>query len=162
MKNIVFIGMPGSGKTSISKMLARHLNRKWIDCDDEIENEEKMSISEIFAEKGESYFRLKETEIISKASKLQDVIISTGGGAVLLEKNIDMLKSNGFIIYLHRSIENIVSVSNFNTRPLLAGDVNKIHEIYQKRHGLYERYCDEVIENNGSKEYTLSLILDIL
>lgn len=162
MRNIVFIGMMGCGKTAISKMLAERLVRPWYDCDEEIEKGENMSISGIFSQKGEAYFRQKESECIRNLSEKQGAVISTGGGVVLNGENITLLKNNGFIIYLRRSVESIVSTLQSETRPLLRNNPNALYELYEKRYTLYERYSDIIIDNEGSKEQTLQILLEAL
>ena len=102
MKNIVFIGMPGCGKTTVSKRVARALALPCFDSDREIEAAENMSIAEIFALKGEEYFRRKETECILRLSKMHGAVIAVGGGAVL--RNSDTLQKNATVIFLDRSV----------------------------------------------------------
>jgi len=162
MRNIVFIGMMGCGKTTVSKMLADRLGRPWYDCDGEIEKKEHMSVSGIFSQKGEPYFRQKESECIKNLSEKQGSVISTGGGAVLNGENMTLLKNNGFIIYLRRSVESIVSTLQSETRPLLKNNSNALYELYEKRSALYERYSDIIVDNEGSKGQTLQILLEAL
>src|SRR3990170_5526777 len=120
MKNIVLTGFMGAGKSEVSRELSRILGWTAIDVDTEIEESQKMSIPEIFKKYGEPKFREIETKIIKIFSKNKDVIISTGGGAVLRQENMNVLRENGVIICLTATPETILKrTSNDAERPLL-------------------------------------------
>ncbi|WP_176233792.1 SelB domain-containing protein [Candidatus Hakubella thermalkaliphila] len=120
MKNIVLTGFIGTGKSEVSKELSRVLGWKAIDIDAEIEKSQRMKITGIFKQFGEQGFRDIETEMIKNLSKTKNVIISTGGGAVLRQENMDALRENGVIICLTAAPETILKrTSNNNDRPLL-------------------------------------------
>jgi shikimate kinase len=120
MKNIVLTGFMGTGKTVVGKELARLLHRKLIDIDTEIEKSQKMTINEIFRRFGEPRFREIETEMIRNVSKKKNVIISTGGGAVLKQENVNALREAGIIICLMATHETILQRTSKNSqRPLL-------------------------------------------
>ncbi len=157
-ENIVLIGMPSSGKTTIGNILAEKLNRVFYDSDKLIEESEKMQISEIFKAKGEEYFRSCESEIIFNLSKINSSIISTGGGVVLNKKNIEFLKENGKIIFLDRALEKLVSTVD---RPLSStkADLQKRHN---ERYDLYKTYADVVIDANGNPEDVINKIFEVL
>lgn len=159
-KNIIFIGMPGCGKTTLAQMVAQRLGRPWYDSDQEIEREKNMSIAEIFARQGEDYFREQETECILRLTEKKQAVISLGGGAVL--KNSRLIKKNAVVIYIYRSIENILSTLQAETRPLLKEDAGKLFDLYEARHELYEQTCDIIIFNEKDMEDTLQKILEAL
>ncbi len=141
----------GTGKTAVGKELARLLNMKLIDVDTEIEKSEKMTINEIFKQLGEPRFREIETEMITKLSKDKNSIISTGGGAVLKQENMDILRRNGVIICLTATPETILSrTSNSNDRPLLQVEnpLKRIKGLLDFRKPFYER-ADVMIDTEG-------------
>jgi shikimate kinase len=151
MKNIVLTGFMGTGKTAVGKELARLLNMKLIDVDTQIEKSEKMTINEIFKQFGEPRFREIETEMITKLSKDKNSIISTGGGAVLKQENMDILRGNGVIICLTATPETILSrTSNSNDRPLLQVEnpLERIKGLLDFRKPFYER-ADVMIDTEG-------------
>jgi shikimate kinase len=150
-KNIILIGLMGSGKTTIGKFLAQKLNKKFIDTDEYIETEEKISINEIFSRFGESCFRNLETDIIKKICQADNQIISTGGGIVERPKNLDILKKNGIIFYLYAPVEELYQrIKNEKNRPLLNNDAPKwvLEKLLNKREEFYE-LCDVKIDTTG-------------
>jgi len=150
-KNIVLIGLMGSGKTTVGKLLAKKLNKTFIDTDECIENEEKISINEIFSRFGESCFRNLETDIIKKVCLADNQIVSTGGGIVEKPKNLEILKKNGIIFYLYASVEELYQrIKNEKNRPLLNNDAPKwaLEKLLNKREIFYE-LCDVKIDTTG-------------
>ena len=141
--NIVIIGMPGSGKSTVGRALAQKINRPFIDTDEAIIEKEGMHTSKIILEKGEPYFRDVESEMVKEVSKLQGYIIATGGGVVLREENMKALKQNGFVIFLDRNINNL----SFEGRPLSQGE-DAIKNMYKERIDLYTKYADAVADSN--------------
>ena len=142
MKNIVLTGFMGTGKSEVSKELSKILGWKAIDVDTEIEKSQRMKITGIFKQFGELRFRDIETEMIKKLSKNKNVIISTGGGAVLRQENMDALRENGVIICLTATPETILKrISNNNDRPLLQVEdpLKKIQELLKFRMPYYEK-----------------------
>lgn len=148
MKNIVLIGMPASGKSTIGKLLAQKINYEYYDADKYLERKEKRKISNIFAENGESYFRDLETKYLKKLSYKNKLVISTGGGAVKRDENMEVLKKKGIIVFLSRKVEDIAK-ENHENRPLLK-DISNIERLYSERIELYKRYADITIENNDT------------
>lgn len=161
MKNIVLIGMPGCGKTSIGRKAAELLNMKYVDTDEQIEIKEGRSINNIFTENGEKYFRIIESSIVAETSSVCGNIISTGGGVVLNEENITKLKRNGVIIFIDRAPELIINGVDTSGRPLLRGKADTIKILYEQRIGLYRRYADYTVENNESLESCIEAICEI-
>ena len=154
-ENIVLTGMPGSGKSTVGKVLAATLNRKFIDTDKEIVRHTGKQITDIFKECGEAEFRRIESEIISRvSSENQGAVIATGGGAILRDDNIRALKRNGRIYFLNRPIENIVPTAD---RPLSL-DRAALKARFEERYERYLSTCDKEIIPPESVEQTVNLI----
>ena len=139
-ENIVLVGMPSCGKSTIGRIISKNLGREFIDTDSLIV-EKYGEISKIFELKGEKYFRNIESQIIAEVSKKNGAVISTGGGAVLRNENIDYLKQNSRIYFLDRAIEKLVPTSD---RPL-AGTRERIEKLFGERYERYITVCDEKI-----------------
>ena len=140
------IGMMGSGKSSVGKLLANKLQFSNIDIDKEIEKDEKLSIKEIFEKKGENYFREIESKYLLRKRKL--AVVSCGGGIILYKKNREFLKTSGYTIYLKSSIPTLEKrLLNENGRPLLSNDNLKetLINIYSKRKTLYTSAANTTI-----------------
>lgn len=146
-KNIVFIGMPGSGKTTISKKVAEKLGLELYDVDEYIEKTEGKTIAEIF-KKGEEHFRAIERKAIEDISSKRGVIISTGGGVIKVPDNMAYLKKTGIIIFINRTVENIEKDIDYSTRPLLKDNHTHLQQLYDERFPLYKKYCDYEINND--------------
>ena len=153
--NIVIIGMPSSGKTSVSKELSKKLGIPYIDIDEEIVKEINMPIAELFEKEGEKSFRKLETNYISKIYKDTQYIISTGGGVIKNKDNIYMLKQNGTIYYINRSLDKLTPTSD---RPL-SNDYKKLEQLYNERRPFYLMYADQVIDNNHQVKDTVEEII---
>ena len=152
-ENIVLIGMPGCGKTSVAKELAKRTNRPLYDADEEIERRTGKLIPEIFAEGGEESFRKIETEVLADLGKMSGVILSTGGGCVTRPENYPLLHQNGRIVWIQRDLDLLAKEG----RPIsLSKDIN---QIYVERKLLYEKYADYIIYNNDSVESAAKDIL---
>ena len=142
MKNIVLTGFMGTGKTTIARELSKMLHMRLVDIDAEIEKARKMKINDIFRIYGEQYFRDVETDMIKKLSSEKNIIISTGGGAVLRDENMEALKENGIIFCLNASTETIMErTSRSEDRPLLKVEKpkEKITEMLSYRRPFYEK-----------------------
>lgn len=158
-RNIVLIGMPGSGKTTIGSLLAKKLNKKFIDIDDLIEKTEGKSISDIF-EIGEEHFRNIESKYAKNLSNEKScIVISTGGGIIIRKENIDFLKINSIIIFINRPLEKIIQDININNRPLLKRNMEDIYKLYNERIHLYEKYSDLEILNDDTIECAVNKII---
>ena len=145
---VVIIGMPGSGKTTIGKILGRALDLKFYDMDEYIQERTSKSILELF-ENGEDYFRNIETDMCRELSKEKNVLISTGGGVVKKKENIDALKKDALIIFLDRPVEKILEDVDVSKRPLLKDGKERVINLYNERYELYKKYADEIVVNDS-------------
>ena len=156
MKNVVLIGMPGCGKSTIGNLLARKLGRKFVDADEEIIQLAGKSIPEIFAQDGEEIFREWETMALEHLGKQSGLVIATGGGCVTRQRNYPALHQNGSIVWLERDL----SLLPTDGRPL--SQSNRLEEMYAVRKPLYEAFADVRVANTGSPENTVTEILSKL
>ncbi len=145
MSNIFLIGFMGTGKSTIAETLKRKYDMQIVDMDAEIEKEQKMVISDIFATKGEEYFRDLETQLIKDLQKKDNVVVSCGGGAVLRDENVTEMRKSGKVVLLNATPETILQrVKNSHNRPLLEGNKNVdfIRELMSKREDKYNYAAD--------------------
>lgn len=148
MKNIVLIGMPGCGKSTFGKKLAKKLGVSFYDADAVLEEREERTIKSFFAE-SEDAFRAAETRTLKYLAELHGVVIATGGGAVKRAENMELLKHSGVVVFIDRKPENIIGCISGDARPLLAADKQRIFTLYEERIALYRTYADYIVENNG-------------
>ena len=153
-ENIVLIGMPGSGKSTVAKLLAERTGRDVVELDSAIEAAAGKPIPQIFAEDGETVFRDLEAACIAKAGARSGVILSLGGGAVTREENYLPLHQNGRIYCLRRELSKLAT----DGRPLSRG-LDALKEMEQVRAPMYERFADVFLDNNGTPEETADAIL---
>lgn len=153
MENIVLIGMPGSGKTTVGKALAEQLQREFVDLDAEIVAQAGMPIPEIFQKFGEAGFRKWETQVLSQFGKASGLVIATGGGIVTKQENYAPMHQNGRIIWIQRSIHDLPT----DGRPL--SQSGKLEEMYAIRKPMYEAFSDAAVENNADLQDTVKKIL---
>ena len=146
--NIILIGMPASGKTTVGKALAEKLSKSFVDTDDLIVEAAGKPIPEIFAQSGEKAFREIESNVIFEISKANKKIIATGGGAVLNKKNIDNLKGNGRVYFINRPLDMLVTTDD---RPLSSNRAD-LEKRYNERYSLYTEYADVIIDGSGTVE----------
>ncbi|MBF0280834.1 MAG: shikimate kinase [SAR324 cluster bacterium] len=160
--NLIMIGFMGVGKTTIGRKLAKRLGYHFLDMDEQIENEQNRSISEIFENSGEDHFRQLEVKLLQKLSTVQNTVIATGGGAVATPGSLELMKVYGRLIYLKTSVDEIVErVKRSQHRPLLhAEDLEeRISSLLVKRIPFYEQ-ADYIIETkNLSPQRITSLII---
>ncbi|MBR4071597.1 MAG: AAA family ATPase, partial [Clostridia bacterium] len=154
-KNIVLIGMPGCGKTTVGRRLAKILGREFIDLDTAIVEKAGKPIPEIFANEGEEEFRRIETECAAEAGKKSGVVISTGGGIVSRERNYDLLRQNGTIIFINRPTSQLAT----RGRPVTAE--KGLEKLYEERSPIYKRWASVTVENMGVSS-TAGLIISFL
>lgn len=152
--NIVLIGMPSCGKSTVGKILAKLLEREVIDTDKEIVKLGR-EIKDIFTVEGEKAFRDIETQTIRDVSKNTCKVIATGGGAVLREENVKALKQNGKIYFIDRPLENLIPTSD---RPLSV-DKNAIENLYNQRYSIYSSVCDVKIDANCTPQQVANKII---
>ncbi len=157
--NLVFIGMPGAGKSTIGKDLSHILQKEFIDTDQIIEQKMHMTIAEIFSTYGEEYFRVLEKEVCLEISNMHNTIIATGGGVIKHESNIDVLSSNSIIIYLDRAVP---LLKLHNAKRPLAQNEKMLAILFNERDPLYRQFADYTFQNNGSIQQTLQQIINNL
>ena len=155
MENIILIGMPGSGKSTIGKLLAERTGKTFVDADAAIIEEAGISIPEIFSTSGEEGFRQIETAVLRELGKRSGLVIATGGGCVTREENYPLLHQNGHIIWLQRDISSLPK----DGRPL--SQANDLTDMFNKRQPMYERFADVGLDNNLSPEDTVRRILEM-
>ena len=156
MQNIILIGMPGCGKTTIGKLLAESTGKAFVDSDEQIVALAGKYIPEIFADDGEAVFRDWETTALAQLSKQSGLVIATGGGCVTRECNYGLLHQNGRIFWLQRDL-NLLPVDG---RPL--SQVNKLEVLYKIRKPMYEAFADHTVSNRNDPDSTVRQILRIL
>ena len=142
MQNIVIVGMPGAGKSSIGKMVAELTGRRLIEADEEIIKKAGTDIPTIFKEQGEAGFRAIETEVLSEVGKLSGCVISTGGGCITREENYPLLHQNGHIVWIKRDI-NLLPTDG---RPV--SQANPLEKLYEQRKDKYKAFADDVVVND--------------
>lgn len=147
--NIFLIGLMGAGKTTVGRSLARKLNKRFIDSDHEIEARTGVSIPLIFEIEGEASFRQRESEVIRDLTAQTDIVLATGGGAILKAENREYLKTRGTVIYLRASIHSILQrTSHDKNRPLLqtADPRQRLEQLAREREPYYLEIADIVVE----------------
>lgn len=157
--NIYLTGMMGCGKSSIGRLLAHMRNENFIDLDIHIEAKCGKSISKIFEEEGESAFRQYETEGLKAISKQADQVIATGGGIILRDENVEIMRKNGMIVFIDRPIEEIIESMSIDTRPVLGGDWRRIRTVYDSRIRRYRETSDIRFDNPYASQNEAALAL---
>ena len=153
-KNIVLIGMPGCGKSTVGKILAKKLGRELVDTDEEIVKADGRTIPEIFSGEGEQFFRSIETDVCKSVGKKLFGVIATGGGAVVRKENRDALKQNGTVIYLKKDISQL----SVDGRPL-SKNVESVKKLYDERKEIYEAFADFAVEVSSDAEVTAERVI---
>ncbi|WZL79998.1 shikimate kinase [Vallitaleaceae bacterium 9-2] len=160
MNNVVLIGFMGSGKSSVGKVLADKLERNFIDMDDEIEVGEEKSINEIFEAYGEEHFRELETSYLEKLLTKKNKVIATGGGVILKEENVSILKRIGTVVFLHTPLDQLLNNLQDDTkRPLLKDEdhATTIKNLLNLREPIYFEASNMIIQ---TKDKSIEEIAD--
>ena len=157
LRSVVFVGMPGSGKTTMGRLLAQKLHREFIDSDDVIAQNAGKSVPEIFAEEGESGFRRREQQAIAELTKRPGIVLSVGGGSIKLEENRRALRQNAAVFLLRRDLEKLP----LDGRPL-SKDSAALQKLAEVRGPLYRAVCDFTVDNNAALSDTLEKVLALL
>lgn len=155
MKNIVLVGMPGCGKSTVGKALAKRLSRPFFDADEEIVKRAGKPIPEIFQAEGEAGFRKIETEVLFDLCRQSGAVIATGGGAVTVPKNHDILRQNSLVVFINRDIAVLPTAG----RPL--SEQNDLHEMFCRRLPLYRAVCDYEVDGNGKIQTVTDRVAEV-
>jgi len=152
VSNIFFVGLMGAGKTTVGRVLAKSLNKVFYDTDHEIERRTGVRVPLIFELEGEAGFRKREMAMIEELSQMSNIVLATGGGAVLMPENRNNLKSHGTVIYLRANVHELwVRTRNDKNRPLLqnADPRGSLEQLFAKRDPLYREVATHVVDTGG-------------
>ena len=162
MKNLVLIGLSGCGKSTFGRRLAKRLRLPLLDTDVMIEKKTGRTIPDIFAADGESGFRDIESACAREAAAVQGAVISTGGGMILREENMQELSKNGLVVFIDRHPSRILRSTTLKDRPLVQDDRDKLFRLYAARLALYRRHADVTIPNHGGPRTLKRRLLQVL
>ena len=155
-QNVVLVGMPGCGKTTVGRAVAAALSRPFFDADEALEQNAGKTIPDIFRQEGEAGFRARETEVLRALCRQSGAVVATGGGAVTVPENFDILRQNSRVFFLNRDAK----VLPTDGRPVSQRD--GVQALYEKRLPLYRAVCDREVDANGSVEAVAARILEAL
>jgi shikimate kinase len=161
--NVFLVGMMGAGKTSMGKLLARRLGKTFADCDHEIERATGVKVAVIFEIEGEAGFRARETKALAELVLRQDMVLATGGGAVLSAENRKLLAANGVVVYLRAAVTDLWNRTRHDkNRPLLrtADPRTRLEEIYAERDPLYREVADIIVDTGSQSLASLAQRLE--
>ncbi|MBE6622666.1 MAG: shikimate dehydrogenase [Ruminococcaceae bacterium] len=156
VSNIVLVGMPGCGKSTVGKIVSEKLGRKFVDADDYITEKYRRTPADIIKADGEEEFRRIETEALRDITKLSSCVISCGGGAVIKEENRDLIKQNGVCFYITRDIEKLATYG----RPLSSGGIDSLKKLFEIREPLYKMTADFEIPPCESAKDCADMIIE--
>lgn len=157
--NIFLIGFMGCGKSTVSDCLCREFGMERVEMDEQIEKEEGMTIPEIFAEKGEAYFRNLETSLLKRLQSREHVVVSCGGGTAMRERNVQEMKKHGKIVLLSATAETVFERVRYSkNRPLLEGNMNVeyIRSLMEQRNSRYEAAADIIVRTDARPALEIS------
>jgi shikimate kinase len=160
--NLIFVGMMGSGKTTVGRALARHLGKGFVDSDEEIQKRTGVNIPYIFDVEGESGFRQRESAVLADLVKRDNMVLATGGGVVLEEQNRTLLEQSGIVVYLRANVNDLWHRTRHDrNRPLLQTNdpYGKLMELYQQRDPLYRQVADIIVQSGKQSAHNLMLHL---
>jgi len=160
--NLILVGMMGSGKTTMGRILAKHLDKVFVDSDEEIQHRTGVTIPHIFDVEGEPGFRQRETAALEALVQRDDLVLATGGGAVLAAENRAMMRQNGIVIYLKANVHDLwLRTRNDRNRPLLqTGNLHaRLVELLHQRDALYQQVADIVVPTGRQSVHALMLRL---
>ena len=163
--NIFLIGLMGSGKTTIGKLLSKRLDKLFFDSDQVIEERLGVKVPLIFEYEGESGFRDRESNVLKDLVAKKNIILATGGGVILSSKNRELLSSNGVVIYLKADYENLAKrMENDKSRPLLQGKeiIPTLKKLFKTRDPLYTSIADYEVNTKNKKAYQIEKEIRIL
>ncbi len=161
--NLFLVGLPGAGKSTLGRQLARRLGKRFLDADHELERKLGVPIPTIFEIEGELSFRDREQATLAELTALEGIVLSTGGGAVLRPANRECLGANGTVIYLHAEPATLFErVRHARHRPLLlsADPLARLTQLYAERDALYRAVADHVVESEREGVLRLARMLD--
>lgn len=161
MKNLVLIGMPGSGKTKIGRLLAERFGLPLVDTDEAVTARSGRSVPQLFEELGEAGFRDLESQAVAEAAALDGAVIATGGGVVLRRENMEALRATGVVFFRDRDVAAIAG-EDHGGRPLLGSDREaaraRLLRLYEQRIGLYRRYAHHIIPHTDTYQEAEAMI----
>jgi shikimate kinase len=160
--NLILVGMMGSGKTTMGRALAKHLRKVFVDSDEEIIKRTGVTVPHIFDVEGEAGFRQREAAAIRDLAGRDNLVLATGGGAVLEEQNRALLQQNGIVIYLKASVHDLWQRTRHDrNRPLLqTKDPHaKLNELFRQRDPLYQQVSDIIVQSGKQSAHALMLHL---
>jgi len=159
MRNIILVGLMGAGKTSVGKALARILGKTFVDSDQELERATGVKIPLIFEIEGEAGFRARESKILSELAQLENIVLATGGGAVLAKENRDLLAASGTVIYLRAPVRSLIKRTRRDrNRPLLQvpDPAARLTALYEQRDPLYREVAHLIVDTGDQSVRTLA------
>ena len=161
MQNIILVGMPSCGKSTVGVILAKTMNKGFVDTDILIQQREEKTLQEIINTKGNDYFHKIEESVLLDFED-ENYVVATGGSAIYFDKAMDKFKENGIIVYLKVSLETVLHrLNNITTRGVTLAKGQTLGDLYNQRIPLYEKHADIIIEDNGlSVEEEVALIIE--
>jgi shikimate kinase len=165
LNNIYFIGLMGAGKTTIGRLIAKQLGMVFYDSDYEIERKTGVKIPLIFELEGEVGFRKRETTVIEELTQLNNIVMATGGGAVLLEENRKFLKNHGKVVYLRANVHDLwLRTRHDKSRPLLQGGniKQKLEKLYIERDPIYTGLADCIVDTGAQSANEITSYIEDL